>query len=79
MGAIQRPDAVAKHDSTSFFGNCVALSESPLVEGLIYVGTDDGLIQITEDGGRNWRRIETFPGVPGDDLRQSRHRFATRA
>ena len=30
---------------------------------MIYVGTDDGLIQITEDGGKNWRKIEKFPGV----------------
>ena len=34
------------------------------VEGLICVGTDDGLVQVTEDGGRNWRKIEQFPGVP---------------
>lgn len=64
MGRIQPADAVAKSDSTSFYGNIVALHESPLVEGLIYVGTDDGLIQVTEDGGARWRRIETFPGVP---------------
>jgi hypothetical protein len=31
---------------------------------LIYVGTDDGLIQVTENGGQNWRKIERFPGVP---------------
>ena len=42
----------------------VALDESPLFEGLIYVGTDDGLVQVTEDGGKNWRRVEDFPGVP---------------
>jgi photosystem II stability/assembly factor-like uncharacterized protein len=64
MGKIQSPDAVSKHVSTSFYGNCVALAESPMKEGLIYVGTDDGLIQVTEDGGANWRKIETFPGVP---------------
>jgi photosystem II stability/assembly factor-like uncharacterized protein len=64
MGKIQSPDAVAKSVSTSFFGNITALSESPKKEGLIYVGTDDGLIQVTEDGGKNWRRIEFFPGVP---------------
>lgn len=64
MGKIQSPDAVAKSVSTSFFGNITALSESPKKEGLIYVGTDDGLIQVTEDGGKNWRRIDLFPGVP---------------
>ncbi|MDY7109833.1 MAG: glycosyl hydrolase [Planctomycetota bacterium] len=64
MGRIWPVDAVGKHDSTSYYGNIVALSESPLVEGLIYVGTDDGLVQVTEDGGETWRKIETFPDVP---------------
>ncbi len=64
MGKVWSVDAVAKNASTSFYGNIVSLSESPLVEGLIYVGTDDGLIQVTEDGGKNWRKIESFPGVP---------------
>ncbi len=64
MGEIQSVDAVAKNASTSFYGNVVALSESPLVEGLLYAGTDDGLIQVTEDGGKTWRKIESFPGVP---------------
>jgi photosystem II stability/assembly factor-like uncharacterized protein len=64
MGKIWGPDAVAKHTSTDPFGNSSALAESPVKEGLIYVGTDDGLIQVTEDGGKNWRKIESFPGVP---------------
>jgi photosystem II stability/assembly factor-like uncharacterized protein len=64
MDQVWSVDAVAKNASTSFFGNIVSLSESPLVEGLIYAGTDDGLIQVTEDGGTNWRKIESFPGVP---------------
>ena len=64
MGKIWSVDAVAKNASTSFYGNIVSLTESPLVEGLIYVGTDDGLIQVTEDGGKNWRKIEKFPGIP---------------
>ena len=42
----------------------VSIDESPLLEGLIYVGTDDGLLQVTEDGGKNWRKVEDFPGVP---------------
>ncbi|MFQ5461563.1 MAG: WD40/YVTN/BNR-like repeat-containing protein [Phycisphaerae bacterium] len=64
MGTIQSVDAVAKDRSTSIYGNSVALTESPLVEGLIYVGTDDGLINITEDGGATWRQVALFPGIP---------------
>lgn len=64
MGKIWPPDAVEKNASTSFFGNIVALAESPKKEGLLWVGTDDGLIQVTEDNGANWRKIEKFPGVP---------------
>lgn len=64
MGKIWGPEAIAKNQSTSQYGNITALSESPKKEGLIYVGTDDGLIQVTDDGGKNWRKVETFPGVP---------------
>ncbi|HET9013329.1 MAG TPA: hypothetical protein VFN38_16005, partial [Gemmatimonadaceae bacterium] len=49
---------------TSFYGNLTALAESPKKEGLLYAGTDDGLIQVTESGGGSWRQIDTFPGVP---------------
>jgi photosystem II stability/assembly factor-like uncharacterized protein len=64
MGRVWGVDTVAKNASTSFYGNVVSLSESPLKEGLIYAGTDDGLVQVTEDGGGSWRKIEKFPGVP---------------
>ena len=64
MGKVWGIDAVAKNASTAHFGNASALAESPKKEGLIYVGTDDGLVQVTEDGGKNWRKIEKFPGVP---------------
>jgi len=64
MGIIQSPEAVAKNASTSLFGNIVALSESPKKEGLIYVGTDDGLVQVSENGGDSWTKYDRFPGVP---------------
>ena len=64
MGRVWSVDAVAKNASTSFYGNCVAVSESPKVEGLLYVGTDDGLVQVSEDGGKSWRKQDKFPGVP---------------
>jgi photosystem II stability/assembly factor-like uncharacterized protein len=64
MGKVWGPDAVAKNSSTSFYGNITALSESPKKEGLIYAGTDDGLIQVTSDGGANWTKYDKFTGVP---------------
>jgi photosystem II stability/assembly factor-like uncharacterized protein len=64
MGKVWGPDAVAKSASTSLYGNIVALAESPKKEDVLYTGTDDGLIQVTEDGGKNWRKLDKFPGVP---------------
>ncbi|HLJ40803.1 MAG TPA: hypothetical protein VKT50_04885, partial [Candidatus Acidoferrales bacterium] len=64
MGKVWGPGAVAKNSSTSTYGEIVSISESPMREGTIYVGTDDGLIQFTPDGGTTWKRHETFPGVP---------------
>lgn len=50
----------------SQYNTITSLGESPFNENLVYAGTDDGLIQITEDGGQNWRRLEVgrLPGVP---------------
>ncbi len=64
MGKIQSPDAIAKSASTSLFGNIVSLDESKFKAGLLYVGTDDGLIQVSENGGEKWTKYSTFPGVP---------------
>lgn len=66
MGRIQSIDAVSKNGATSPYGTIVAFSESPLDENLLFVGTDDGLIQITEDGGDNWRTVDVndIPGAP---------------
>jgi hypothetical protein len=64
MGKVWGPDAVAKNQSTSFYGNIVALSESPMKEGLLYVGTDDGLVQVSQDGGATWTKYGKFASVP---------------
>jgi photosystem II stability/assembly factor-like uncharacterized protein len=64
MGRIWPADSIARNTSTTPLSNIVAIDESPVLEGLLYVGTDDGLVQVTEDGGKNWRKIERFPGVP---------------
>jgi photosystem II stability/assembly factor-like uncharacterized protein len=64
MGRTWSADALWDHGAMSMFSTISAISESPLVEGLIYAGTDDGLIHVTEDGGATWRKIEKLPGVP---------------
>jgi len=77
MGKVWGVDAVFKNVWTSPYGTIVALDESPKQEGLIYAGTDDGLVQITEDGGQNWRKVAQFPSVPAysfvADIHTARH------
>jgi photosystem II stability/assembly factor-like uncharacterized protein len=63
-GRILGVDAVSKNESTSPYGAVIGFSESPKNANLLYAGTDDGLIQVTTDGGGSWRRVESFPGVP---------------
>ena len=81
MGRTWSTDAVWRNVFTSTYGNMVALDESPLVEGLLYTGMDDGRVQITGDGGLEWRAVDTVPGVPPRtyvaDLHASRHRENT--
>ncbi len=50
----------------SQYNTITSIGESPIDENILYVGTDDGIIQITSDGGENWRRVEVgkLPGVP---------------
>ncbi|MEE4256467.1 MAG: hypothetical protein V2I47_05480 [Bacteroidales bacterium] len=59
-------DATWDVDAMSQYNSITSLAESPIKEGLIYTGTDDGLIQVTEDGGENWKKIEvgSLPDVP---------------
>jgi hypothetical protein len=61
------------------YSTITSLSESPKVDGLIYAGTDDGLIQVSENGGESWRSMEvgSLPGVPKtafiNDIRADLH------
>jgi len=64
MGRVWSIDAVWDLYAMSVYGSITSISESPLDEKLFYVGTDDGLYQVTEDGGQTWRRSERLPGVP---------------
>lgn len=64
MDKVWPMDAIAKNASTTVYGNIVALAESPLDENLLYAGTDDGLVHMSEDGGETWTKYDKFPGVP---------------
>lgn len=64
MGRVWSIDAMFDLLAMSQYGNITSISESPLQEDLIYVGTDDGLIQVTEDAGKTWRKIDKVYGVP---------------
>lgn len=66
MGKQQSWDNPWDVAAMSVFNSITSLSQSSLQEGLIYAGTDDGIIQVTEDGGTSWRKImvEQLPGVP---------------
>lgn len=64
MDKVWPMDAIAKNASTSVYGSIVALAESPLDENLLYAGTDDGLVHVSEDGGETWMKYDKFPGVP---------------
>jgi photosystem II stability/assembly factor-like uncharacterized protein len=81
MGRVWGIDAGFDLMAMSSYGNITSVSESPLVEGLLYVGTDDGLIQITEDGGKTWRKVDRFFDVPEgafvNDVKADRHNADT--
>jgi photosystem II stability/assembly factor-like uncharacterized protein len=65
MGKVwDKSTAVWMNEFTDEYGTGTALAESPIKEGLLFVGTDDGLVQISEDGSKTWRKVDKWPGVP---------------
>ena len=66
FGKKQKWDNAWDVRAMSNYSTITSISESPIKEGLIYVGTDDGIIQVTEDGGNNWKKInfKKISGLP---------------
>jgi photosystem II stability/assembly factor-like uncharacterized protein len=79
MGATQSWDNAWDVSAMSNYNTITSLAESPLQEGLLWAGTDDGRLQVTTDGGETWRLIEVgdLPGVPDttfvNDVKASLH------
>jgi hypothetical protein len=66
FGSKQKWDNAWDVRAMSNYSTITSLSESPMQEGLIYAGTDDGIIQVTENGGETWQKIniKKLNGLP---------------
>ncbi|PPK84687.1 photosystem II stability/assembly factor-like uncharacterized protein [Neolewinella xylanilytica] len=64
MDQVWSVDAIAKNGSTSIFGQTTTIAESALDENLLWVGTDDGLLHKTTDGGDSWEAYDNLTGIP---------------
>ncbi len=64
MGRVWSYDSAWDLMAMSKYGNITSLSESPLVEGLLYAGTDDGRIHVSENGDTDWHSIDNLPNAP---------------
>ena len=65
MGVLVGKDTLSRHDGIAYYGDITTISESPLKKGLLYVGTEDGNLQVSRDGGKTWKNvIEKVKGVP---------------
>ncbi|MEW6323508.1 MAG: glycosyl hydrolase, partial [Acidobacteriota bacterium] len=63
MGVPDKDIRIARHDGVSSFGNIVTLEESANRPGIVWVGSDDGVVSVTQDAGKSWKNV-TPPGVP---------------
>ncbi|MCC7053663.1 MAG: hypothetical protein IT355_10370 [Gemmatimonadaceae bacterium] len=65
MGQLPRDTTLSLDDGVSYFPSTTGLSESPLRAGVVWAGTDDGNVQVSQDGGRTWKNVRSnIPGVP---------------
>jgi photosystem II stability/assembly factor-like uncharacterized protein len=64
MDQVWSVDAISKNGSTDIFGQLTTIAESSIDENMLWVGSDDGLIHLTTDGGQNWQKITGLAGVP---------------
>jgi len=63
-GAVPDSTALGRNEGTAEFSNVTSIDESPLKAGLLAIGTDDGIIQVTRDDGKTWTKVDHFDGVP---------------
>jgi photosystem II stability/assembly factor-like uncharacterized protein len=65
MGEKLSGALLSRNDGISSYGNITSIGESALNQDLIYVGTDDGNVQVTRDGGSTWTNVaDRVKGLP---------------
>ncbi|HMA25847.1 MAG TPA: hypothetical protein VKP00_17665, partial [Gemmatimonadaceae bacterium] len=57
MGVRDKDIKIAKNDGESTFSELTAIAESPIDAKVLWVGTDDGNVQLSTDGGKTWREL----------------------
>jgi photosystem II stability/assembly factor-like uncharacterized protein len=57
MGVDGKAPMASKHDGAASYSNIVTIGESPLVEGVVWVGTNDGNVQVSRDGGATFKNV----------------------
>jgi len=67
MGVAGTAPMASKHDGAASYSNIVTIGESPVVPGIIWVGTNDGNVQVSRDGGATWKNVvDNVKGVPAE-------------
>ncbi len=65
FGKTPDKNTLSRHDGVQEYPTITTLSESPLTPNVLWVGTDDGNLQVTRDGGKTWKNVASrVPGVP---------------
>ncbi len=77
MGRVWSVDALYHNGAMSKYSTITGMTESALASGVLYTASDDGLVQVSRDGGQTWRRATALPGVHEqafiNDVEASRH------
>jgi photosystem II stability/assembly factor-like uncharacterized protein len=64
LGKVPDKDTLSRHDGVQQFPCITTISESPKKAGLLWVGTDDGNVEVTRDDGKTWTNVVSkMPGV----------------
>ncbi len=65
MGVPGDRTMLSKNDGVTFYGTIVSISESPVMPGVVWAGTDDGNLQVSQDGGQTFTEVgRNLPGLP---------------